>query len=109
MARGQPAIDWEGVTQEATDILSRYIRIDTSNPPGNEEAAAVFLADILHREGLETKLYQAAPNRANLSARLPGDGSKRPLILLNHTDVVPADASFWEEPPFSGTARAGFA
>jgi acetylornithine deacetylase/succinyl-diaminopimelate desuccinylase-like protein len=108
MARGQPAIDWEGVTQEATGLLSRYIRIDTSNPPGNEEAAAVFLADILHREGLETKLYQAAPNRANLSARLPGDGSKRPLILLNHTDVVPAEASFWEEPPFSGTVRDGF-
>jgi acetylornithine deacetylase/succinyl-diaminopimelate desuccinylase-like protein len=108
MARGQPAIDWEAVTQEATDLLSRYIRVDTSNPPGNEEAAALFLADILHREGLETKLYQAAPNRANLSARLPGDGSKRPLILLNHTDVVPAEASFWEEPPFSGTVRDGF-
>jgi acetylornithine deacetylase/succinyl-diaminopimelate desuccinylase-like protein len=107
MAGGQPAIDWEEVTQEATDLLSRYITIDTSNPPGNEEAAALFLADILRREGVESQLYQAAPGRANLSARLPGDGSKRPLILLNHTDVVPAEPSFWEEPPFAGIVRDG--
>jgi acetylornithine deacetylase/succinyl-diaminopimelate desuccinylase-like protein len=108
MATGQPAIDWNEITQEATDLLSRYVRIDTTNPPGNEEAAALFLADILRREGVEPQLYQAAPNRANLSARLPGDGTKRPLVLLNHTDVVPAEPSFWEEPPFSGTIRDGF-
>jgi acetylornithine deacetylase/succinyl-diaminopimelate desuccinylase-like protein len=107
MAGGQPAIDWKEVTEEATDLLSRYIGVDTSNPPGNEEAAALFLADILRREGLEAHLYQAAPGRANLSARLPGDGSKRPFILLNHTDVVPAEPSFWEEPPFAGTVRDG--
>jgi acetylornithine deacetylase/succinyl-diaminopimelate desuccinylase-like protein len=107
MARNQPAIDWKEITEEATDLLCRYIAIDTSNPPGNEESAALFLADILRREGLASQLYQAAPGRANLSARLPGDGSKQPLILLNHTDVVPAEPSFWEEPPFSGTVRDG--
>jgi acetylornithine deacetylase/succinyl-diaminopimelate desuccinylase-like protein len=107
MAGGQPAIDWKEVTEEATDLLSRYIIIDTSNPPGNEEEAALFLADIIHREGLETHLYRAAPGRANLSARLPGDGSKRPFILLNHTDVVPAEPPFWQEPPFAGTVRDG--
>lgn len=107
MATGQPAIDWEEVTEEATDLLSRYIAIDTSNPPGNEETAALFLADVLHREGLEARLYQAAPGRANLSARLAGDGSKRPLILLNHTDVVPAEPPFWQEPPFASTVRDG--
>jgi acetylornithine deacetylase/succinyl-diaminopimelate desuccinylase-like protein len=107
MARNQPAIDWKEVTEEATDLLCRYIAIDTSNPPGNEEAAALFLADILRRESLESQLYQAAPDRANLSARLPGDGSKRPLILLNHTDVVPAEPPFWQEPPFAGIVRDG--
>jgi acetylornithine deacetylase/succinyl-diaminopimelate desuccinylase-like protein len=107
MAGGQPAIDWKEITDEATDLLSRYIAVDTSNPPGNEEAAALFLADILRREGLEAHLYQAAPGRANLSARLRGDGSKRPLILLNHTDVVPAEPPFWQEPPFAGTVRDG--
>jgi acetylornithine deacetylase/succinyl-diaminopimelate desuccinylase-like protein len=108
MAGGQPAIDWREITEEATDLLSRYITIDTSNPPGNEEAAALFLADLLRREGVESRLYQAAPGRANLSARLPSDGSKRPFVLLNHTDVVPAEPSFWEEPPFAGTVRDGF-
>lgn len=107
MPTGQPAIDWDAITQEATDLLSRYIAVDTSNPPGNEEAAALFLADVLRREGLEASLYEAAPGRANLSARLPGDGSKKPLILLNHTDVVPAEPSFWQEPPFAGTVRDG--
>jgi len=107
MAGGQLAIDWKEVTEEATDLLCRYIGVDTSNPPGNEEAAALFLADILRRQGLESRLYQAAPGRANLSARLPGDGSKRPLILLNHTDVVPAEPPFWQEPPFAGTIRDG--
>jgi acetylornithine deacetylase/succinyl-diaminopimelate desuccinylase-like protein len=107
MAGGQPNIDWKEVMEEATDLLSRYIAVDTSNPPGNEEAAALFLADVLRREGLEAHLYQAAPGRANLSARLPGDGSKRPLILLNHTDVVPAEPPFWQEPPFAGTVRDG--
>jgi acetylornithine deacetylase/succinyl-diaminopimelate desuccinylase-like protein len=105
MAGGQPAIDWKEVTEEATGLLCRYITVDTSNPPGNEEAAALFLADILRGEALEARLYQAAPGRANLSARLPGDGSKRALILLNHTDVVPAEPPFWQEPPFAGTVR----
>ena len=107
MARGRPAIDWQEVTEEATDLLSRYIAVDTTNPPGNEEAGALFLAGILRREGLEPRLYQAAPGRANLSVRLPGDGSQRPLILLNHTDVVPAEPSFWQEPPFAGAVRDG--
>jgi acetylornithine deacetylase/succinyl-diaminopimelate desuccinylase-like protein len=107
MATGQPAVDWEAATEEATDLLSRYLAIDTSNPPGNEEAAALFLGDVLRREGLDARLYQAAPGRANLSARLAGDGGKKPLILLNHTDVVPAEPSFWQEPPFAGTVREG--
>ncbi len=107
MTTRPPEIDWDEVTDEATDLLSRYITIDTSNPPGNEEAAALFLADILRREGLEAQIYQAAPGRANLSARLAGDGSKRPFVLLNHTDVVPAEPAFWQEPPFSGTVRDG--
>jgi len=97
------------VTAEATDILSRYLRIDTSNPPGREEAAARFLAEILRGEGIgEIQFYDAGgEGRVSMSARLAGDGSKRPLILLNHMDVVPAEASAWEEPPFSGAVKEG--
>ncbi|MGB6895205.1 MAG: M20/M25/M40 family metallo-hydrolase [Dehalococcoidia bacterium] len=104
-----PPIDWDQVTEEATDILSRYLAIDTSNPPGREEVAARFLADILRREGIEDiQFYDAGgEGRVSMSARLPGDGSRRPLILLNHTDVVPAEPSAWEEPPFSGVVKEG--
>ena len=103
----RPRIDWDAATEEATDILSRYIALNTSNPPGNEEEAALFLRDILEREGIEVTIYEAAPGRANLSARLPGTGDGKPLVLLNHTDVVPAEAQFWQEEPFAGTVRDG--
>lgn len=102
-----PSIDWDHVTEEATDILSRYITIDTSNPPGREEAAAQFLADLLRRDGIDDiQFYDAGgEGRVSMSARLRGDGSRWPLILLNHTDVVPAEPSAWQEPPFSGAVK----
>lgn len=101
------AIDWEAATGEATDLLSRYIAIDTSNPPGREAAAADFLAAVLRREGVECRVYPLPDGRANLSARLPGDGRKRPLVLLNHMDVVPVEREFWREEPFGGVVKDG--
>jgi acetylornithine deacetylase/succinyl-diaminopimelate desuccinylase-like protein len=108
----RPQIDWDAVTAEATDLLSRYIQVDTSNPPGNEEAACRFLEEVLRSEGIAAiDLYDASDaesqGRMNLRARLSGDGSKRPLILLNHTDVVPVEAQYWEVPPFSGAVIDG--
>lgn len=107
-----PCIDWDEVTAEATDLLSRYIQIDTSNPPGNEEAACRFLEHVLRTNGItEIELYDASDaasqGRMNLRARLAGDGSRRPLVLLNHTDVVPVEAQYWEHPPFSGAIVDG--
>jgi len=102
-----PAIDWEAVTGEATELLSRYIAIDTSNPPGREAPAADFLAGILRREGIECRVYPLPDDRANLSARMPGDGRKRPLVLLNHMDVVPVERQFWQEEPFGGVVKDG--
>ncbi len=108
----QPAIDWDEVTKEATDILSRYIAIDTTNPPGNEEPAARFLAGLIEREGIgDVTFYDASDSesqgRLNLRARLPGDGSARPLVLLNHMDVVPVEREGWDEDPFSGLVKDG--
>ena len=100
-------IDWDAATREATDLLCRYIAIDTSNPPGNELAAAEFLASILRDNGIESEIYPISEGRANLSARLTGDGGKRPLVLLNHMDVVPVEPQFWQEAPFAGTVRDG--
>ena len=103
-----PRIDWDAVFEEAIDTLSRFIQVDTSNPPGREKAACDFLGDILKREGIDYQLYDAGgDDRLSLRAVLPGDGSKRPFMLLNHTDVVPVQREFWDEEPFSGLIKDG--
>lgn len=109
---GTPAIDWDRITDEATDLLSRYLAIDTSNPPGNEEPAARFLADVLRSDGIDDiTFYDASDERSrgrvSMRARLPGDGSAGPLVLLNHTDVVPVERDGWEEEPFAGLVKDG--
>lgn len=101
------AVDWKAVEDEAVALLSRYIQIDTTNPPGNEIKAAEFFKEIFEREGIEVKIIESAPGRGNVYARLRGDGSKRAVVLLNHMDVVPADAKLWKEPPFSGVIKDG--
>ncbi len=101
-------IDWTRARAEAVQLLQELIRIDTTNPPGNELATARHVQKLLEADGIETRVLDVAPGRANLYARLKGDGSRRPLILLSHTDVVMADASRWSIPPFSGEIRDGF-
>jgi acetylornithine deacetylase/succinyl-diaminopimelate desuccinylase-like protein len=90
---------------EVTDLLSRLIRVDTTNPPGNETAAAELLRDYLEANGLECELHARVPERANLVARIRGSGDGPSLLLLGHTDVVLADAGEWSVPPFSGEVR----
>jgi acetylornithine deacetylase/succinyl-diaminopimelate desuccinylase-like protein len=85
-------IDWQAAGEEATQLLRRYVQIDTTNPPGNERPAAEFLAEVLRQRRLEPQLYESAPGRANLVARLQGEGERGPVLLLHHMDVVPADA-----------------
>lgn len=103
-----PSINWDTYLDEAIDTLCRFIRVDTSNPPGNERLACEFLGEILRREGVPYELYDAGNDRVSLRAVLEGDGSKRPFMLLNHTDVVPVQREFWEEDPFSGLIKDGF-
>jgi acetylornithine deacetylase/succinyl-diaminopimelate desuccinylase-like protein len=93
--------------EEVTDLLSRLIRVDTTNPPGNETAAAELLRDYLEASGLECELYARVPERANLVARIRGTGGGPTLLLMGHTDVVLADAADWRVPPFSGEVRDG--
>ena len=100
-------IDWHEATREATDLLCRYIAVNTANPPGNEALGAHFLSQVLAENSIESEIYPVDANRANMSARLTGDGSKRPLVLLNHIDVVPAERQFWQEDPFAGVVRDG--
>jgi acetylornithine deacetylase/succinyl-diaminopimelate desuccinylase-like protein len=91
---------------EVTDLLQRLIRVDTTNPPGNETAAAELLRDYLQGSGVACQLIAKVPGRANLVARIPG-GSGPSLLLLSHTDVVLADPAEWSVPPFSGELREG--
>jgi acetylornithine deacetylase/succinyl-diaminopimelate desuccinylase-like protein len=91
---------------EVTDLLQRLIRVDTTNPPGNETAAAELLRDYLQGNGVACELIGKVPERANLVARLPG-GDGPSLLFLSHTDVVLADPSEWSVPPFSGELRDG--
>jgi acetylornithine deacetylase/succinyl-diaminopimelate desuccinylase-like protein len=96
----------ETLRDEVTDLLQRLIRVDTTNPPGNETAAAELLREYLEASGHTCELIAKVPERANLVARLPG-GDGPSLLLLAHTDVVLADPAEWTVPPFSGELRDG--
>jgi acetylornithine deacetylase/succinyl-diaminopimelate desuccinylase-like protein len=100
--------DWRALGDEATALLSQYLRINTTNPPGNEIAAARWLAAVLRREGIESQIFEPAPGKANLYARLSGDGSQRPIVMLNHMDVVLASPEFWTVDPFAGLVKDGY-
>lgn len=95
------------MTEEATSTLQAYLRLDTSNPPGRELVTARFLKAILDREGIEARIFELGEGRANLWAKISGDGSRGGLALLHHMDVVPANAQHWEHPPFSGELLQG--
>ena len=101
-------IDWTAVGAEAVDLLRAYLQIDTTNPPGNEIAGARFLADVLQRAGIESRTVESAPGRANLVARVRGDGSLGAIVLHHHIDVVYADRRFWTVAPFGGEIKDGF-
>jgi acetylornithine deacetylase/succinyl-diaminopimelate desuccinylase-like protein len=86
---------------ETVALAQDLIRVDTSNPPGNETAAAELLRDYLVRHGIECELVARVPGRANLVARIRGSGGGPSLALTGHTDVVPADPRDWQRPPFA--------
>jgi acetylornithine deacetylase/succinyl-diaminopimelate desuccinylase-like protein len=88
--------------------FTALLRIDTSNPPGNETEAAKYLAGVLEREGIPVKLLALDPARANLVARIQGNGAARPIAILGHTDVVGAQRSKWSVDPFGALRKNGF-
>ncbi len=96
------------MTHEAVELLSRYLKIDTTNPPGNEDKGVAFFAEILEKEEIAYKIYEASPGRSSIRAVIPGSGRKGTVILLNHIDVVPARADEWGVDPFSGAIEDGF-
>ncbi len=101
------AVATTSLRDETVDLLGRLLRLDTTNPPGNETLAAELLRDYLAQSGVASELYAKVPGRANLVARIPGRGDGPTLLLLSHTDVVIADPDAWSVPPFSGEVRGG--
>ena len=100
-------MDWEKIKEDATRVLSEYLQVDTTNPPGKELAGAKFLQKLLEKEGLAATVLESAPGRGNVLSRLNGTAGLSPLILLHHIDVVPAEAEKWQYPPYSGAIVKG--
>ena len=101
-------IDWTAVARETVVHLQRMIRIDTVNPPGNELAVAQYLDGVLKAERIETHLFEPAPGRAGFVARLAGDGTRRPVIIMAHMDVVGVERANWTVDPFGGETVGGY-
>lgn len=100
--------DWEAARAETIAKLQTIIRFDTTNPPGNELPLAVYLDGILRQEGIESQLLHSAKNRAQVIARIPGNGGRRPVILLAHMDVVGVERERWSFDPFGGEISDGY-
>ena len=96
------------VEEEVTDLLSGLIRINTTNPPGNEAKAAKYLAENLEKEDFTCELFESAPGRGSVITRIKGTGERPSLLLLSHLDVVAANPKEWSVDPFEGAVKDGF-
>ncbi len=101
-------VDWVKANDELLRHFQALIRIDTTNPPGNETRAVNYIKGVLEAEGIPVTVAAKDPARANLIARMKGNGSKRPILLMGHTDTVQVDPSKWLFPPFSATRDGGY-
>ena len=105
---GTTRIDWATVSRETIAHLQQLIRINTVNPPGNELAVARYLESVFRAESIETHLFEPAPNRAAFVARIRGNGTKRPVIIMAHMDVVGVERAGWSVDPFEGVVKDGY-
>jgi acetylornithine deacetylase/succinyl-diaminopimelate desuccinylase-like protein len=93
---------------EAIQFVTDLVKIDTSNPPGNEVKAANYIKTVLDKEGIASEIFESAPGRGNIVARLKGNGSKRPLLLMGHLDVVGVERDKWTVDPFTAVKKDGY-
>jgi acetylornithine deacetylase/succinyl-diaminopimelate desuccinylase-like protein len=103
-----PAPDFAAAHKELIEILSGFIRVDTSNPPGNETRGAEYLKRLLDREGVASDILALELDRGNLVARVKGSGRKKPLLLMGHLDVVGVERDKWTVDPFGGVVKEGY-
>src|SRR4030043_138989 len=101
-------VPWDRVEKETLDHFQALVRMDTSSPPGNETRVAEYLKRILEGEGIPARLLALDPKRANLVARIRGNGSKRPILVMGHTDVVGVQGEKWSVDPFAAARKNGY-
>lgn len=107
-AQNRYPVNWSMLEPEILDDFTTLLRIDTSNPPGNETKVAQAVEALLEREGIPVQLFALEPARANLVARLKGNGSKKPILMLGHTDVVGVQRKHWSVDPFAAVRKNGY-
>jgi acetylornithine deacetylase/succinyl-diaminopimelate desuccinylase-like protein len=107
-ASAQTGPDFTASRDEAVKFLGELVKIDTSNPPGNEARAAEYIKSVLAAEGISAQVYESAPGRGNLVARLKGTGKKKPLLLMAHLDVVGVERDKWTVDPFAAVIKDGY-
>jgi len=100
--------DWKAFEDETMRHYQALLRFETMDPPGNEKPAADYLQQVLEKEGIQTQVFSLDPKRPNVVARFKGNGTKRPLLIMAHTDVVNVDPTKWMFPPFSATRDGGY-
>ena len=106
-AQAPPQPDWAAVEAETLQHFQALVRFDTSDPPGNEKPAADYLVQVLQKDGIPTQVFSLEPHRPNVVARLKGNGSKRPLLIMGHLDTVNVDPKKWTHGPFSAARDGG--
>jgi acetylornithine deacetylase/succinyl-diaminopimelate desuccinylase-like protein len=107
-AQNASAADWSRVDPETLQHFQALVRLDTQNPPGNETRAVDYLEQVFRKEGIAVQRFALEASRANLVARLKGNGKKRPILIMAHTDVVTVDPAKWTFPPFSAARDGGY-
>jgi acetylornithine deacetylase/succinyl-diaminopimelate desuccinylase-like protein len=108
LSRAQAAPDFKAAQTEAVKFLGDLVKIDTSNPPGNETRAAEYIKSVLAAEGISAQVFESAPGRGNVVARIKGSGKKKPLLLMGHLDVVGVERDKWTVDPFAASIKDGY-
>src|SRR3954463_5446551 len=107
-AASAQTIDWSRTNEELMRHFQALIKIDTQDPPGNETKVVTYIKQVLEAEGIPVTVAAKDPARANAIARIKGNGSKRPVLIMGHTDTGKVDPSKWKFPPFSATRDGGY-
>jgi acetylornithine deacetylase/succinyl-diaminopimelate desuccinylase-like protein len=108
LAQGQKDPDWKALEAETMQHYQAVLRLDTRNPPGNEVVVAEYVKGVLEKEGIPAILVGTDRRRPNLIARLKGNGKKKPILIMGHSDTVTTDEKKWTHPPLSATRDGGY-